>query len=38
MVVDSVEIVSFSADMDRVLVEGYITRNKVFGIVDFSDQ
>ena len=35
MVVDSVEIVSFSADMDRVLVEGYIMRNNEFvGLVE----
>ena len=38
MVVDSVEIVSFSADLDHVLVEGFTTRNNEFvGIVECSE-
>ena len=38
MVVDSVEIVRFSAELKRVLVEGDIMRYKVFGLVYFSYQ
>ena len=33
MVVASSEMVIFSVEPDRVLVEGYKTRNEVFGLV-----
>ena len=38
MTVSIVDIEMFSVDPDRVLVEGYKMRNKVFvGLVDFSE-
>ena len=38
MLVDSVDILSFSVDPDHVFVEGYIIRNKIYGFVDYSSQ